>query len=179
MKKTEIKETAKLGVGFLLGFLVNRYVAKSEMVRRLHTENPAIASVGASAGLTVGAVKFSKAVKDKSLQAGLIGGSMARTMVEVLQIPAIHSKLPDPVTAVLLGNDTAFGSNKVATVGSDELEKFINIEAQKRAELMVPAIAQQLVKAGITTDSQESFQEETPEFGDETFGGDDYGTAWE
>ncbi|TGM28237.1 hypothetical protein [Leptospira levettii] len=177
MKKSEMKETAKLGVGFLLGFLVNRYVAKSEMVRRLHTDNPAIASVGASAGLTVGAVKFSKAVKDKSLQAGLIGGSMARTMVEVLQIPAIHSKLPDPITAVLLGNDSAFGSKKVATVGSDELERFINVEAQKRAEAMIPAVIQQIEQSQVQS-SQEPFTQDSDEPLDETFGGDE-DSAWE
>ncbi|TGM30725.1 hypothetical protein [Leptospira biflexa] len=178
MKKSEMKETAKLGVGFLLGFLVNRYVAKSEMVRRLHTDNPAIASVGASAGLTVGAVKFSKAVKDKSLQAGLIGGSMARTMVEVLQIPAIHSKLPDPITAVLLGNDSAFGNKKVATVGSDELEKFINIEAQRRAEAMLPAVIQQIEQSQDQTRQEPFTQDDFTETEDETFGGDE-DTAWE
>lgn len=174
MKKSEVKETAKLGVGILIGFLVNRYVAKSEMVRRLHTENPAYASVGASAGITVAAVKFGKGIKDKSLQAGILGGSAARTIVEVLQVPAINSKLPDPITAVLLGNDSAFGSNKVATVGSDELERFINIEAQRRAEAMVPAVIQEI--ADSQNQEQQVTQDETFEAGDETFGGDE--DAW-
>lgn len=170
MKKNEMKEAAKLGVGFLMGFLVNRYVAKSGMVRNLYKAEPALASVTASAGLTVGVVKFGSKIKDKSLQSGIIGGSVARTIAEVLQIPAINSKLPDPITAVLLGNDSAFGENSL-TVGSDELETFINMEAQKRAEMMVPAVIKQIA------DSQETQIETAPKEEeietDETFGGDD------
>lgn len=176
MKNSEMKETAKLGIGFLFGFLVNRYVAKSDMVRNLHKSNPALASVGASTGLTIAAVKFGKSVKDKSIQAGLIGGSMARTFVEVLQVPVINDKLPDPIAAVLLGSESAFGESKMLTVGSDELETFINVEAQKRAEMMLPQAIQQIAENG--NENQDSITQ-TDEFEtDEELFGDDDETAW-
>ncbi|MDF3822211.1 hypothetical protein P3G55_20070 [Leptospira sp. 96542] len=182
MKKSEMKEVAKLGVGVLFGFLANRYIAKSEMVRRLHTENPALASLGASAGITLGVVKLSRNIKDKSFQLGLIGGSTARTAVEFFQIPAIHSKLPDPITAILMGKDSAFGEKSV-TVGSDEIERFINIEAQKRVEALLPIAIQQIAEAqqseSVASQNAVSQDNANSHYYEETFGGDDEGSAWD
>lgn len=168
MRKSEAKEAAKLALGILAGFLGNRYVSRSKMVTDLYKDAPELASVTASAGITAAAIKFGSKIKDKSLQAGVIGGSAARTIAEVLQIPAIASKLPAPIVPLLFG-DSAFGE-KAVTVGSDELEKFINMEAQKRAEMMIPAITKQIETNQTQTD-ETPIEAETET--DETFGGDE------
>jgi hypothetical protein len=170
MKKTLAKETVKLGLGALLGYIGNRYIARMDSVRSLYKEDPQIASVAVSAGITLATANFANKIKDKSLQLGILGGSTARTFTEVLAIPKIASSLPHAVSATLFG-ESAFGE-KVATVGSDELETFINMETQKRTEAMIPQLTAQ-IQADLERQIDGVISNATESESDETFGGDD------
>lgn len=174
MKKSLAKETAKLGLGVLVGYIGNRFASRLDSVRNTYKEDPQLASVLVSTAITVATVKFSGKIKDKSLQMGLIGGSTARTFSEVLAIPKISSLMPSQVTATLFG-ESAFGDEKVATVGSDELETFINMETAKRTEAMIPALTAQ-IQADLERQIDGVISNVDESESDETFGGDE--DAW-